>query len=409
VPTGFGYRTSLVFLLIGALLVRLGWVLHLSVDEQGLKLLPDQVEYLELGKNLLHKHSLEFYDARFDQTVRAYRTPGYPLLVALCGANLRAIRIIQALIDTSTILATYLLARRWLSLRACLSAAFIVAVNPFLIYFTGLILSETLFIAMLAWGMALIPTRRIWTLGVVTMTTSILVRPSALLLAPFLSGRSWQFARDGRLPSLPGPLKRLERYLFTVGTLAVIVAAWDARNYLVVRDWTFTTNSGITFYDGFNPHANGSSDQSFVQKMPELRAMTEVQRSRYLQRRASQFVDNDLPAAITLAIKKIARTWSPIPLSTEYGSKRMYVLIAASYSIPLDLLVLWGLWSGSLPRAAKVYLLIPAIYFTLAHALSVGSLRYRIPAEVPMAVIVASGQWPVASKCNRASALATDN
>jgi hypothetical protein len=37
-----------------------------------------------------------------------------------------------------------------------------------------------------------------------------------------------------------------------------------------------------------------------------------------------------------------------------------------------------------------VFLLIPAIYFTAVHMLSVGSLRYRIPAEPPMAVIAAS-------------------
>ena len=92
-----------------------------------------------------------------------------------------------------------------------------------------------------------------------------------------------------------------------------------------------------------------------------------------------------------LAMIKIARTWSPIPLSNEYGSRRLYVLIAAGYSIPLDLMVVWGLWSGSLGRAAKVYLLIPAVYFTAVHALSVGSLRYRIPAEVPMAVIAVAG------------------
>jgi hypothetical protein len=69
----------------------------------------------------------------------------------------------------------------------------------------------------------------------------------------------------------------------------------------------------------------------------------------------------------------------------------MYVAIAACYSIPLDLLVIWALGRGSLPPAAKVFLMAPALYFTLAHAISVGSLRYRIPVEVPMAVVAASG------------------
>jgi hypothetical protein len=143
-------------LLTGALLVRVGWVLRLSTDEATLRVLPDQVEYLDLGRNLLQKRSLEFYDQRFEQTVKAYRTPGYPVLIAMCGANVRAVRLAQALLDTSTVLAAYLLARRWLPPRACLFAAFLVAINPFLIYFTGLILTETLFIAMLAWGMALL-------------------------------------------------------------------------------------------------------------------------------------------------------------------------------------------------------------------------------------------------------------
>ena len=54
------------------------------------------------------------------------------------------------------------------------------------------------------------------------------------------------------------------------------------------------------------------------------------------------------------------------------------------------LLVLAGLFSPSLPGTAKVFLLAPALYLTVVHALSVGSLRYRVPAEVPMAVIAAA-------------------
>jgi hypothetical protein len=40
--------------------------------------------------------------------------------------------------------------------------------------------------------------------------------------------------------------------------------------------------------------------------------------------------------------------------------------------------------------------MVPAIYFTAAVAFSVGSLRYRLPADVPMAVVAASAvrdQW----------------
>ena len=57
------------------------------------------------------------------------------------------------------VITAYLLARRWLPPRACLFAGTFVACNPYLIYFTGLILTETLFTSMLAWGLVLITAR----------------------------------------------------------------------------------------------------------------------------------------------------------------------------------------------------------------------------------------------------------
>jgi hypothetical protein len=89
--------------------------------------------------------------------------------------------------------------------------------------------------------------------------------------------------------------------------------------------------------------------------------------------------------------------WSPVTLSQEYGGWK-YRTVGILYTVPLYLATLLGLArggsagaaSGGLPRAAQVFLLIPAIYFTAVHMLSVGSLRYRIPVEPPMAVVAAS-------------------
>src|SRR5580704_13813649 len=89
--------------------------------------LPDQREYLQLGRNLLDGRGLQLFDDRFGQTVLAWRTPGYPAFVALCGADVTIIRFVQAAIDTSTVLAIFLLARRWLSPRGALLAAAIIA------------------------------------------------------------------------------------------------------------------------------------------------------------------------------------------------------------------------------------------------------------------------------------------
>jgi hypothetical protein len=95
--------------------------------------------------------------------------------------------------------------------------------------------------------------------------------------------------------------------------------------------------------------------------------------------------------AVKLAGVKITRMWSPMPLSREYGSDRKLLAISLGYMIPFYIVIAAGLWAGPGPKSAKVYLLIPALYFTIVHAISVGSLRYRVPADVPIAVIAAMG------------------
>jgi hypothetical protein len=384
-------RRGIFLLLLLSLVIRLGWAVAQPNGPAAIDRLPDQREYLSLGQNLLHHGSLSFVDPRFHQTVYAYRTPGYPLFIALCGGSPLIVRLIQALVDTSTILAVYLLARR-LSDKPFvpLFAAAAVAVNPFLIYFSGLILSETLFTGLLAWGVLLLIRRQIWPAAIL-LAAGVWVRPSALALAPCLAiAASWVNSD----PASPYPLllgRALRGVVIVSGVLILSLLPWAIRNHRVLGQWVWvTTNGGVTLYDGFNPQATGASDQRFVRDMPELQSMNEVQRSRYLQQRARQWAV-DHPARLPeLTLAKSARTWSPVPLSREFG-RPAYRLLSAAYAIPFDLLVLIGLFSPALSRRGKWLLITPALYFTLVHALSVGSLRYRVPIEPELAVIAAAG------------------
>jgi hypothetical protein len=76
----------------------------------------------------------------------------------------------------------------------------------------------------------------------------------------------------------------------------------------------------------------------------------------------------------------------------------MYRLISAAYALPLDVLAIAGLFcSRRFSRLAKGLLLTPAVYFTVVHALSVGSLRYRVPVEPMLAALAAAGVLAVLS------------
>ena len=383
-----------------ALALRLGWAMSRPADEAAIERLPDQREYLDLGRSLLRDGTLAMGDPRFNDVVRAFRMPGYPAFIAACGGKLSVIRAAQAVLDATTVLAAFWLARRWLSPRLSLLAALLIAFDPLHVYFTGLILSETTFACLLTWGVACLAhgasplafarakSQLLWAMGVVLLIASIYLRPSAIafpLILVFLAAIA-ETRETGFLPA-----RRRVPVLATVA-LATFVALlpWALRNRLAVGEMRFTTtNDGFTLYDGLNPDADGSSDQSWVNQLPLLPNLSEVQRSDYLRAKALTFACEHPGRVLAMVPAKLARTWSPWPRSAEYGSRRNVVL-AALHAVPLFVLAIIGIMNARLSPSARLFLLAPAILITLMHGLTVGSLRYRMPADPTLAVLAAA-------------------
>ena len=398
-------RFALIGLLLIALGLRVGFSLSREASDAAIASLPDQREYLDLGRSLLAGNGLAMVDARFADVVRAFRMPGYPSFVAACAGRVTAIRLAQAVVDTSTVLAVFWLGRRWLSAGASLFAAAIVAFDPIHIYFSSLILSETLFASMLAWGTACVVhgrspislaarnARMIWWGGIVLLIASIYVRPSALAF-PVLIAAVAAFA-EARLETFVPARRRWPVITIVAALTFAALLPWAARNRLVVDRWLFTTtNDGFTLYDGFNRSADGSSDQANLASLPLLANLNETQRSDYLKTLALRDAKSNPVRIVKLAPTKIARTWSPWPLSAQFGSRTLYVLIAACHAIPLFALAIVGFARASLPRSAKALLLAPAIFITLMQAVTVGSLRYRMPADASIAILAAAAVAP---------------
>lgn len=426
----------ITLLLLAALALRLGWGLSRPASDAALAALPDQVEYLALARNLLDGQGLSFVDPRFGDRVHAFRMPGYPLWIAALGASVRGVRAAQAVLDTATVLAVYLLGRRMqdaighagprhLTDAPALLAAALAAFNPLLIYFSGLLLSETLVVAMIAWGMLLLahgfagPRERPpwWLGGGLMLALSALVRPSGALLPIVLGAgalRLRQAARrvarqaarrvDAADPSSARGIALATMALTMALLVGLSLAPWALRNFLILHRAIWTdTNAGITLYDGYNPAATGASDQRFVYEMPELKRMNELERSAYLASKAQEFIAGHPGRASQLALAKTLRTWSPIPLSEQFGNP-LYRLVLLAYAAPLDLLVIVTLLRRQAPGAVKLFLLTPAIYFTLVHALTIGSLRYRLPAEPALAVLAGLAILPRAVQKNAQTA-----
>lgn len=391
-------RVIVVTILLIALAARLAWAWNRPVDEASLANLPDQVEYLSLAKSLLAGDGLSMVDPRFNDSVFAFRMPGYPAFCAALGASVFWIRIAQVLLGVATVLGTLWLARRWLSSGLSYVAALFVALDPIQVYFSSLILSETLFAALLTWGVACLVHGRspmgrghgivLWWTGIALLVASIYVRPSALWWPIVLAGAAvihehgtYQFKAARRIPVL---------------TLVALLTAtallpWAIRNRSLLGRWIFTTtNDGITLYDAWNRDSDGQSDQSHLARLPLLPGLGEAQRSDYLRQRAVESARHDPLALLIKVPTNLHRLWTPWPLSAEFGSKRLYVIGAAAHAIPLFLLALIGLFRPGPSCGAKLLLLTPALLVTLAHGMTIGSLRYRMPVHPELAVLAAA-------------------
>ena len=373
--------------------------LWLPTDGAFLERLPDQVEYVELARGLIDGGGLVYVDDRYaaPQPLRAQRTAGYPLFVALHGGNVTAVRLTQAVFDGLTALAVALIARSVLPGRwPPVVAAGVVVASPFLAYFTALVLSETLFTAMLAWGtLGLVWGRRRaghWWWGMALLALSAHVRPAGAAVAVALAlVASLLPGGYGRQPGAATSRWPLPAGLTAVLLVALSLLPWALRNSAVLGEpvWT-STNGGITLYDGWQPNnATGGSDQAFVARMPQLMLMDEVERSAYLRDKAFEAIADDPGRAAVLAARKALRTWSPVPLS-EIGSPAA-VAVGLAWSIPVFLLAAIGLFAGRTPPAARALLVTPAVVLTLAAVVTVGSIRYRLPADPLLGVLAAAG------------------
>jgi 4-amino-4-deoxy-L-arabinose transferase-like glycosyltransferase len=376
-------------LLAAALLVRVAWVL-LRWNQVGTALeFPDEELHWQLARNLVEHGTLVTDDGRY-----AARMPAYPLLLAAFAwigkSGILIARLGQAALGAAVAWIAYALASRVLGRRAGLTAGLLVCVDPYAVFFSNLLLTEMLF-SLLAVGL----TACAWHVMRGTERTKIAVVGVAVLGAAALMTRP---SAVGWIPSLwfvlwlTDPQRRRATHRLTayVGVLAVALLLWGARNRAVIGApaW-LSTNGGVTLYDAQGPQATGASDQAFLENMPELAGLGEVERDRRLRELAIERMRKNPGRVLSLAWAKFCRTWSLTPNVAGYRGG-LTGAVSAVFTAAVLLLAVVGLGRAVVTRsrpavhrrqARQLHLLLwlPVVYFTLLHCVFVGSLRYRVP------------------------------
>jgi len=193
--------------------------------------------------------------------------------------------------------------------------------------------------------------------------------------------------------------------------LAACLAAmlpWWIRNYHVIGRFVPTTlQVGASLYDGWNPHATGASDLSFVQRFAReegARPATgrgdldpfEYRLDRRMRNEAMAWAWENPGRVAKLAAVKFLRMWNVWPNEPGLSSWPIRLALVATY-VPIMLLAAIG--AARTIRRGWPYVLcwLPAGYLTALHVIFVGSIRYRVPAMLALVVLAAgavgSGQW----------------
>jgi len=206
VTSRFALGTAVVVLL--ALLVREYFVLVAVVDHP---IRGDIREYVMYAWNLFH-HGV--FSMAAPQAAApspdAYRSPGYPWLLALCmslrprgdGWYFLALQM-QVVLGTATVGLTTLLARRWLQSGWAIAAGLLLAVWPHHVAATGALLSEvafgfTLMAGLYCSALAMDSHRRgALVLAALVFGYAYLINPLIALFPPLIAWMIWRGKRRG--------------------------------------------------------------------------------------------------------------------------------------------------------------------------------------------------------------------
>lgn len=409
------WSIGLVGILIMATLVRVGLLLYAEKNPQRFDY-PDSHRYLRVARNIsAGQGPVESVE------VKSGTDPLFPsiLAVAACGENTDDAtlmcrgRIINCFLGLVAVAMLAYFARRLGGEPVGLIAAALLAFDPILLFFNGLVLTETPYIVLLL-GACCCLTRAgrdrgwIWAglaglllgLGTITRSTGLLL---PLVWVPIV----WQLAKlkfTGQPlispqaivgPARPPAPSSVRCSL--MATTIFLMASWVALMPTVLRNYRLfgqfvpvRTGGGASLMEALGPWADGGPGMEKIVYPPFPPDANEVERDRLCRAAAWEWTRQHPAQALQLAFAKLQRTWSVTLHAPGYGSVS-YKLMAWLSVGPELAFGLLGLWRVRRQGLIAGWLLTVPFYFTLVHMVFVGSVRYRAPAMPLVFVLTGIG------------------
>jgi len=333
---------------------------------------------------------------------RAWEMPGTALFYAPAvwafGAQgaIIVIRVVQAVLLTAQVALVAAIARRVFGKpTVAFVAACVAAFYPFLLFYQGLLLSETLFNTLLLSGVAALfwwrdrglrfdfafaLTCLLFAAATLTKATLTILPPLLLAVATWGAGAPW---------------RRTIAVLVAASCLyAAFMSPWWIRNASVLHAFVpFTTSSAMNLYLGNNRNNLNAGIDWAQDAEPDVVATLnalpdELARQRAYAKAARDYIENNPGTFIRNAGLKFLRIWNVVPNASEYRAPFYAAISIASFGTVLVLALAcaarqWRRWRVLAP----IYMIMG--YFTFVHIVTIASLRYRLPIE-PLLIVMAA-------------------
>lgn len=366
---------ALVFRIVFVVFFDNGFFRHTSGIEGTSFIFPDEIDYHKIGVNITEGHG-----AILDEEHVATRPPLYPTFIAgvymIFGQSPVMVQLMQSALGALAVLVFYYILKKAYSGRIARIGAVIVAVYPFFIFFTGLLLTETLFIFMLLAAMCFLYFSRrekglpdIIIAGVL-LGFCILIRGSFILFPIFL----FPFF----MICIANKRQAFSRYVMLLVVVLVTISPWWGRNYRVLGHFVpATTQGGASLYEANNPEADGGPMLDRLKVPAKVDEMSEYERDRFMRGMAVDYIASNPSDFFKLALIKFGRFWNPVPNFIGYR-KPLYMIVGAVSVLFILISAFVGFYIRRHEWRKNIFLLSPVIYFTLLHMVFIGSVRYRI-------------------------------
>lgn len=394
----------------------MGLLLRLAIVWQSSDLgttIVDEQQYSQLASNILAGNGFGWGPGR----LTSIRPPLFPAVLAAVWAvagdhSFQAVRILHVVLGLITTGVVYVLARRVGNSTSAQVAAVISWLYPSAIFFTVLMLTETLFtLLLLAFVLATValvqsprPANALWcgvTLALAALTRSVLW-PLPLLLCPLLV----------LFIAAPAATRvRLSALVFV--SYAVVMAPWAIRNTRLQEVFTVVdTMGGINLRMGNYEHTPDdrmwdavsiAGEKNWVYGFaPEPgQAPTEGRKDKWAQRKAIEYIVANPGTTVRRSLIKFADFWG---LEREFISgvregffqPPVWFQAAAIGSILLAYVAIVvagaaGAWLAT-PADWRMHaiLLLPVVLITGIHTLVFAHSRYHVPLIPILGIYAAS-------------------